>query len=91
MIQNLYGLYDKVAKSLIGGVHLLPHDAVAVRAMRDTMSNPQTDLARHPDDFELLCLGAVDMETGEIRVPEFREVVMSGSLLSAMGSEVTVS
>lgn len=44
-------------------------DGEARRGMMDEMSNPQSQLARHPEDFSLFYVGEFDDETGLVSSP----------------------
>lgn len=64
-MKNLYGIWDKVAEAYVGGIYSLmtfPHDAPAVRMFNDVAGNPQTDIGRHVDDFELRFVGVITEE-----------------------------
>lgn len=54
---TIYAIYDNVAKSLAGGLYLHKHEASAVRFFADVASDPQTMVAKHPQDFDLVRLG----------------------------------
>lgn len=41
-------------------------EAVAIRALRDAVANPESKISRHADAFELRILGTFDQVTGEI-------------------------
>lgn len=59
MSQQLYAVHDKIADALTGGVMVFSHDAPAIRVFVDALSEPTSILAKHPDDFALLCLGEI--------------------------------
>lgn len=59
MNQQLYAVYDNVAKALTGGVMVFSHDAPAIRVFVDALSEPSSILSKHPDDFALICLGEI--------------------------------
>lgn len=82
MIQRLYVIRDKVAGAAVGGVMGFPHDAVAVRSFSDIASDPQTTLARHIADHELICVGVLDTERCEV-VQCLRDVVITGEAWAA--------
>lgn len=56
---GLYAIYDQLAGSIIGGVHLHKHDAPAVRFFNDVAEGPNSQIARHPEDFVLLRIGLI--------------------------------
>lgn len=62
-MKQIYGIWDKVAEDFIGGLYSLmvfPHDAPAVRMFNDVAGNPNTDIGKHVDDFELRFLGVLE-------------------------------
>lgn len=61
-MNKIYAILDKKAQALTGGLQLHRHEAAAVRVFSDIASDPQTTIARHPEDFELLCLGLLNDE-----------------------------
>ena len=87
---RIYGVLDLVANSLLGGLHLFAHDAVAVRFFSDIAADPQTMVSRQVGDFSLVCLGLLGDENDRPMVmgESFREV-LTGAAWSA--SRVPVS
>lgn len=55
----VYAIRDVAAGAIIGGLHVFPHDAVAVRFFGDLCGDPQTMIARHPKDHELIRIARV--------------------------------
>lgn len=41
------------------------HNALAIRSFQSEVSNAESQICRHPEDFELFALGEFDTETGE--------------------------
>jgi len=66
MISRIYAIRDVVADALVGGLHLHAHEAAAVRFFSDVASDPQTLVARHIADHELVFLGGIQTDTGLI-------------------------
>lgn len=76
--RGIYAIYDKVAAALIGNIYCLmtiSHPAAAVRTFQDGLTDPQTQLNKHPADFELVQLGFLN-DKNEL-VNEYR-VIMTG-------------
>lgn len=65
-MKNIYAVRDKVANAIVGTLWLLGADAPAIRIFTDIASDPQSMLAKHPGDFELLCLGELAAEATNI-------------------------
>lgn len=63
---GIYAVLDTVSSSLFGGLHLHKADAAAVRMFTDALTDERTLIAKHPADFDLICLGYVC----EVTVPE---------------------
>lgn len=59
----LYSIYDRKAQ-----VYLPPftaqHEAMALRTFAEAVVSSETPVSQYPADFDLLLLGAVDVETG---------------------------
>lgn len=62
MRTGIYAIFDKVANCVAGqkpaGLHLFPHDAVAVRFFGDVFTNIP-EMKTHVDDYELVQLGSL--------------------------------
>jgi hypothetical protein len=80
-MNKIFAIYDNLAETIIGGLHVFKHDAAAVRFFGDLLADPQTLLARHPADHELFCLGEV-YESGVINA-EVRVVITGAAWLAA--------
>lgn len=74
----IYAIVDTLAESIIGGLHTFKHDAAAVRFFSDVASQPDTIIAKHLNDHQLVCLGTLDESTATIVNTETR-VVLTGS------------
>ena len=78
MFKNIYAVRDTVANSISSGLIMEPLDAPAIRAFYDALSQEGSALNKHPADFDLLLLGCIDIETGDI--------VTAGTKIIATGS-----
>lgn len=74
---KLYALRDKVADAILPNIMLFPHDAPAVRTFGDILSNQRSDIGQHPNDFDLVTLGKINLESGEIE-PYIMHTVITG-------------
>lgn len=72
---TIYAVYDNVAKALVGGLYLHKHEAAAVRFFADVASDPQTLIAKHPQDFDLVRLGHIN----DLAIREDYCTVLKGS------------
>lgn len=81
-MKKLYAILDTAATNILGGIHLFPRDEAALRFFRDLVGDPQTMMGRHPKDHNLLCVGELDEENGNILTEGFPYVVVSGSAMA---------
>lgn len=84
-MKRIYAIIDTKADALIGGLQLHAHEAAAVRTFGDVAADPQTMLARHPDDFELVCLGKLN-DDHTITAMEQHLVIITGAAWKAAQS-----
>lgn len=67
MKRGLYAIYDQVAGAILGDMaHFFARDEPAVRFFGDVVSTPNTPLAQHPNDYALICIADVDIESGDV-------------------------
>lgn len=59
-MQKLYIIWDRVAEAFIGGIILQRSDAPVVRMFNELLADPQTQLAKHPADYDLRFVGTID-------------------------------
>jgi transcription antitermination factor NusG len=64
-MQNYYSLFDSKAAAYLQPF-LQKTDAMAVRAVRQALDDPQAPMAQFPEDFTLVRLGAFDENTGKL-------------------------
>lgn len=84
---NLYIIIDKVATSLVGGIHMHRHDAPAVRFFTDVASMADSQIARHPHDFALYRIGTVDNDTGELTAETPALIIDGAAWVAAQRTE----
>lgn len=58
-MKRIYTIRDTVAET-VGPLVVFAVDAAAVRLFTDNLADMQTQLSKHPDDFELVCCGTID-------------------------------
>lgn len=56
MPRNIYAIIDNKAQDLLGQLTIHRADAAAIRFFGDIMGNAS---AKHQEDYDLLCLGAI--------------------------------
>lgn len=74
---RIYALFDKLAASIVGGLHTFKHDAAAIRFFGDIAGDPKSFVAKHAADYDLLVLGTMD-DQGVIDA-EHPAIVISGA------------
>lgn len=65
MISRVYSIYDIKAAIYIG-TFFESNNAVAMRRFSDLVNDPRSPFFKHPEDYILFCLGAMDDESGRI-------------------------
>lgn len=62
--EYIYGVYDLKALRLVSGImQVIPSDAAATRWFIDLLSTPNTVTNQHPEDFVLVRLGTIEMDS----------------------------
>jgi len=67
-VMNIYSLYDRKLREF-GPLVVSNNDESVVRALREGLPGSGGTVNKYPEDFDLMCLGALDVDTGLI-VPE---------------------
>lgn len=88
MPKLIYAIHDNVAGAIIGGLHLHPHSAPAIRMFSDIATMAESQIARHPNDFDLLLLGTLNEDN---TISPVHEIVLRGAVWSAAQQEKTDS
>lgn len=85
MTKQIYTVLDKVAGVIIGSLIQEPSDPPAVRAFRDALTARESQLSKHPEDYDLLCVGMID-ERGLLLpvLGECPRVVVTGASITAV-------
>lgn len=87
-MKKLYAIRDVLAQA-IGPVVTMAADAPAVRMFADVASDPQSQVCKHVNDFELVCLGDIS-DMGEIDASGVR-VVVTGAAWKASQAPAEVA
>ena len=77
----LYVVFDVVAQLVSGPVMALPNDAVARRVFQDALLGESSALSRHPSDYVLLKIGALEDEVPVIRSVETTQVISGDQVM----------
>lgn len=62
---RMYSLFDRKMREY-GAIVLGSNDESIVRALREMLGSSASTMAKYPGDFDLMCLGVFDPETGVI-------------------------
>lgn len=77
MARKIFAVYDLKSMTILGAVLMMhKHDAPAIRDFNDALSDDRGIFSKHPEDYNLLCLGDIDDE-GSI-IPAGPRVVLTG-------------
>lgn len=53
----------------------------AIRSFRDEINRPDSELNRHPEDYELYRLGTFNEQTGEIKSEDPQQIALASNLI----------
>lgn len=88
----LYAIYDIKAQAIVGNIITLHRSvASAIRMYSDALGNTQSEIGRHPEDYNLISLGEINDADPQIEgsLPHIdtwadgAELVMTGSIWKA--------
>lgn len=80
---RIYAIRDLVSKAILGGLHFFRHPAPAIRFFGDIASDPQTQIARHPQDYDLIAVATFDEDTLKLDGFDEPEIVITGAQWAA--------
>ncbi|QXP08546.1 MAG: nonstructural protein [Arizlama microvirus] len=82
-ISTLFCTYDRASESY-SPPFAAPHSGVAIRGFTDAINAANgSDLAKHPDDFDLFEIGYFDSNTGYVTPHESgRQLVVQGKQIA---------
>lgn len=87
-MNNIYAVYDKLAQSIIGGLHLLANDASAIRFFGDILQEQNSRLAAHPEDYDLISLGHIQYASDRATIQEkYFFVVSAVAVLATINAQ----
>lgn len=79
-INNLYSIYDRKAAYYLPLFTMRSH-ADAERQFSEIVTNSDTPVSKYPADYDLVCLGQMNLETGQI-VPTYPCETLINGLVS---------
>ena len=74
----MYSIYDNIAKAFQNPLYAVNNGA-AVRIFQEAVNDPQTYLAKAPQDYAIYYVGEYDEQTGTINAPEMPEKIIHGN------------
>lgn len=82
-VSLIFCTYDRAAESFMSPF-VVPHAGVAVRGFTDAInSSNDSDISKHPDDFDLYEVGTFDASTGLVSShPDGKVLIMQGKQVS---------
>ena len=75
MVKNLYSIFDKKA-SMYSEPKPAPTDGVFTRLVQDMIREGNNQVANHPEDFSIVCVGEWNELAGSITPAEKPRVVL---------------
>lgn len=87
--KKLYVMYDNNAETTIGYIWQHPNDGAALREFYDILNNKETLPGQHPEDFDLLLIGNLDLVEATI-TSDSQRVARGRDWLDAMKYQQTV-
>lgn len=87
MVERIYGVYDLKAERVLNDVlFIFPNDAAASRMFVDSVRNPESTLAKHPEDFVLVSFGefGADELSGRAVLVSNVRALLDAPILSAL-------
>lgn len=75
MRTGIYAIRDIKADDIIGGLHMHKHHAAAIRMFSDIAADEKTYISKHPEDYELLRLGYLDLDGTPPIAPELQTII----------------
>lgn len=78
MQTGIYAILDIIANMIVGGLYMHKHDAVAIRFFNDVASQGDSLISKHPQDFDLICLGTLEEDNTITPVGEEYRTILTG-------------
>lgn len=85
----MFSVFDSKA-AIFGTPFFMLREQMAIRAITDMVNDPETMIAKHPEDFSLYHLGVFDDENGDIEMCKPRNIATASSLVKPVINEKNV-
>lgn len=90
MRKGIYAVIDTLARDVVGGLHLHTHEATAIRFFSDIATMPNSQIALHPGDYELVRLGWLDgLGEENIGIITDEAIILNGATWAAAQQQPT--
>lgn len=74
---SIYSIYDRKAQYYLPPF-TVRSDADAERAFIEAVTVSDTPIAQYPADFDLVCLGSIDLDTGMLTQDQMPRLMVNG-------------
>lgn len=81
MIENIYVMFDKGANIALKPLIVQRNDVIPVRELGELVNNSETIIHKHPQDFQIIHIGSIDLENLVVEQCEPRIVAVGLDLL----------
>lgn len=91
MKRGIYAIYDNKAADIVSLLQVHSHEAVAIRTFTDIALQENSQIQRHPEDFDLIRLGFLltDANSGTAITPGYQMVLTGKTLIATLMSQNT--
>lgn len=76
-IKKIYSVYDRKAQYYLP-LYIADSDAQAERQFSNVVVTSETDISKYPADFDLVCVGTMNMENAEILPKRPVDLIING-------------
>lgn len=83
MIEGIYVLFDIKAGIALKPLMVERNDVVPIRNLTDLTNDPNTIIARNPEDFAVIHIGAINLETLAIEGDQPRTIARATEVKKA--------
>lgn len=80
MPKKIIAIIDTVANDIAGPLHIMQHDAVAIRFFGDVASHPEGQIGKHIEDYQLVELGILD---DDLSIIADKKIILTGAQWAA--------
>lgn len=86
MKRGIYAIYDNKAADIVSILQVHSHEAVAIRTFTDVALQEQSQIQRHPEDFDLIRLGFLNTGNDLGITPGYQMVITGKTLIATLHS-----